>query len=263
MSEPHLTRSAAQLLAALDPDATVDELYGERGSEIYDAMTAGDDSEVREILRAGSRTRGSILELACGGGRLTLPLARLGRDVVALDSSPRMLEMLEARARSAGVDRIHPLLGDMSSFDLEQEFGLIVLATTSVTLLPEAARRTLFAAVRRHLAPDGVFLISVHAVEVGRTRAGTMLVPLSSGEPDVVLLTEEVNDAGGYRDVSVVRVRRSQGELVTEAFASRVHLIEESGLREELHRSGLVVDDVAAVRFTEGVRSVSMIACSR
>jgi SAM-dependent methyltransferase len=258
-----LSRTAAQLLAALDPHAVVGELYSERGSEIYDAMTAGDDSEVREILRAGGRTRGSILELACGSGRLTLPLARLQREVVALDNSPRMLQLLEARARDAGIERIRPVLGDMSAFDLDEQFGLIVLATTSVTLLDAAQRRGLFDAVRRHLAPDGVFLVSVHAVEVGRGRAETLLVPLAVDEPDVVLLTEDVNESGGYRDVSVLRLRRMQGELVTEAFASRVNLIEESRLREELHDAGLVVGDVAAVRFTEGIRSVSMIECSR
>ena len=52
------------------------------------------------------RVGGPILEVACGSGRLLLPLARVGYELVGLDSSEPMLGLLEARlAEEAGAGR--------------------------------------------------------------------------------------------------------------------------------------------------------------
>lgn len=263
MAVPGPSPSVARLLAVLDPDAVIGELYGPQGSDVYDAMTLGDGSEIREVLRAGRRTSGSILELACGSGRLTVPLARLGREVVALDSSPRMLELLAARVEDAQEARIRPVLGDMSGFDLHRTFGLIVLATTSITLLDVAGRRTLLAAVRRHLAPGGLFLVSVHTRSAAQDAGRVGLVPLRADAADVVLLGEDVDVRHGHRDVTVIRMRRASGRVVCEAYASRVRLLDESKLRDELQEAGLVVRDSTAVRSPGQASGVSMIECTR
>ena len=46
-------------------------------------------------------TGGPVLEVACGTGRVSIPIARLGLDVTGLDIVPGMLE--QARAKSAGL----------------------------------------------------------------------------------------------------------------------------------------------------------------
>lgn len=263
MPVPHPSPSVAALLAVLEPGAPVGDLYGPQGSDVYDAMTLEDGSEVREVLRAARRTSGDILELASGSGRLTVPLARLGREVVALDSSPRMRELLVARARSARAESIRPVLADMSAFELHRTFGLIVLATTSITLLDAAERGGLLRSVRRHLAPDGVFLVSVPTKtpvdDTGRVR----IVPLGRDADDLVLLSDEVDAPGGHRDVGVIRLRRAHGRMLCDAFASRVRLLDESGLRDEVQAAGLVVQESVAVRAPGRASGVSMIACSR
>jgi 2-polyprenyl-3-methyl-5-hydroxy-6-metoxy-1,4-benzoquinol methylase len=43
---------------------------------------------------------GTVMDFGCGDGRLTLPLARLGFDVYAVDSSPEMLARVEANLRA-------------------------------------------------------------------------------------------------------------------------------------------------------------------
>ena len=258
-----LSAPMEQLLAALDPTATVDDLYGERGSEVYDAMTRGDGSEIREVLGVGRRTRGRILELACGSGRLTLPLAGLRRETVALDSSPRMLEMLAVHARRTPTAKIHPVLGDMSSFRFEGTFGLIVLATTSISLLSAPRRRAMLRAVSAHLAPDGVFLVSVDtggALTDGET---TRLIPVRGAEADVVVLHERVDVTAGRRSVSVLRTRRQGDRHTTEAFTARAHLLDEATLRGELDAAGLRVRDATRTRPTDGAHSVSMLECTR
>lgn len=49
-------------------------------------------------LKRGSR----VLEIGCGSGRQTLPLAKLGVNVVALDLSESMLELARAKLAAAG-----------------------------------------------------------------------------------------------------------------------------------------------------------------
>jgi SAM-dependent methyltransferase len=75
-----------------------------------------------------------VLEYGCGSGRVTLPLARSGREVVGVDSSAKMLALLKARLRAAGPeveDRVVLHRRDMRSYLPPRRFGL-VLATFNV-----------------------------------------------------------------------------------------------------------------------------------
>lgn len=259
MADLRLSPSLARLLAVLDPEAEVDELYGDLGSDVYDAMTRADDSEVREVLRAARRTSGRILELACGSGRLTLPLARLGREVTALDSSPRMLDLL--RARAEGIAGIRIVEDDMSTLALDGEFGLIVLATTSVTLLTPPQRARLLDGVRQRLSADGLFLVSVHTTRP-RT-GGTMIVPLPDEDSGVVILSEEPDRREEHREISVLHLRSEQGRARARAYASRVALLDEAQLSAELQDAGFTVVSASPIRVAGGGIAVSMIEAAR
>jgi SAM-dependent methyltransferase len=66
---------------------------------LYDLVVTPGPCEAfyRELAR---RTDGPVLELACGTGRLTVPLARDGQEVVGLDASPAMLRAARAKAEA-------------------------------------------------------------------------------------------------------------------------------------------------------------------
>jgi len=80
------------------------------------------------------QTGGPILELACGTGRLTLPLARDGHEVVGLDASPAMLRAARAKAEAEEVE-ITFVQGDMRSFHLGRRFLLVILCCNSLAHL--------------------------------------------------------------------------------------------------------------------------------
>ena len=103
-----------------------------------------------------------VLELACGTGRLTIPLAESGAEVVGLDISPQMLALAEVKTRERNV---RPVLeqGDIRDFDLGRKFNFVFISTQSLSHLHEREElEACFACVRRHLADGGRFLIDVY-----------------------------------------------------------------------------------------------------
>ena len=85
----------------------------------------------QEALIAGlaSRLRGfpPCLDAGAGTGMITIPLARAGIDLVALDSSPSMLDVLRSRLKSG--DRIRVIEGDLRDLPFpDASFGSAIVA---------------------------------------------------------------------------------------------------------------------------------------
>jgi SAM-dependent methyltransferase len=110
-------------------------------------------------LELAPRRAGPMLELACGTGRVTLPLAASRDWVVGLDHDPAMLAELARRRRGRW-----PLLvaADMRDFALTMRFGAIFVAYNSIQLLPEWSDMVAcLTCARRHLVPGGVVGLEV------------------------------------------------------------------------------------------------------
>lgn len=114
-------------------------------------------------LELAAQTGGPVLELGAGTGRVTLPLARAGHAVTALDLNPVMLDLL--RSKLAGepaeaAQRVALVQGDMAGFELGQRFNLILTPFRSFQHLTAAAQQlACLQAVTRHLAPGGLFVL--------------------------------------------------------------------------------------------------------
>jgi SAM-dependent methyltransferase len=101
-----------------------------------------------------------MLELACGTGRLTIPLARLGvaSELVGLDRSEPFLARLRARVTEepALETRVTVVEGDMRAPAVEGQFDLVLIPFNSMAYLTERADRLeCLRAVRGLLAPGG------------------------------------------------------------------------------------------------------------
>jgi 2-polyprenyl-3-methyl-5-hydroxy-6-metoxy-1,4-benzoquinol methylase len=75
----------------------------------YDAEFAGRDHEIPFYLHWSAKIGAPILEVACGSGRLTLPIAEQGLEVVGLDLSAPMLARArdKSAARGRAVEWLH------------------------------------------------------------------------------------------------------------------------------------------------------------
>jgi SAM-dependent methyltransferase len=119
-------RLSADLIADL-VDAGSREHYAD--AALYDYEYRRRRADVvfyRDLARKRLGTGGRILELGAGSGRVTIPLARAGFDVVAMDGSPAMLAKLRARVAalpSAVANRITVVEGDLRDFVIPQRSG--------------------------------------------------------------------------------------------------------------------------------------------
>jgi SAM-dependent methyltransferase len=108
---------------------------------------------------------GPILDLACGSGRLLVPLLRDGHAVVGVDLSSAMLaETARKVARLSAARRARALLvrGDLRSFAMAPRFALAIAAFHSVQhLVSDADLLRFFRRVRAALGPRGWFAFDV------------------------------------------------------------------------------------------------------
>lgn len=76
------------------------------------------------------KSRGPVLEIACGTGRVLLPIAREGIEIEGVDNSKSMLGILRrnlAREPREVRERVTIHEGDMRDFRLEKKFQLVTI----------------------------------------------------------------------------------------------------------------------------------------
>jgi SAM-dependent methyltransferase len=102
-----------------------------------------------------------VLELACGSGRLTIPLANEGVKITGIDISESMLDLAKLKALENHVN-IRFIQGDMRNFDLGEKFKFIFIPAQSLSHLHTRGElEKCFSCVRRHLTNDGRLLVEL------------------------------------------------------------------------------------------------------
>jgi SAM-dependent methyltransferase len=141
--------------------------FDPRVAESYDADVDRLGDEVREsiafyvgLARQAADAGQTVLELGCGTGRVTIPIAQAGAEVTGLDNAPAMLDVARRKATDAGNPRW--VLDDMASFQLEQRFGLVIIPFRSfLLLLTTEAQRACLTRIREHLLEGGRLALDV------------------------------------------------------------------------------------------------------
>ncbi len=115
--------------------------------------------------RMAFQPAGPVLDLACGSGRLMVPLLRDGHTVVGVDLSPAMLaEAARKVGRLSPARRARGLLvrADLRAFALAPRFALAIAAFHSVQhLVSDADLLRFFHRVHAALGPRGWFAFDV------------------------------------------------------------------------------------------------------
>ncbi|KAI9008550.1 methyltransferase type 11 [Hyaloraphidium curvatum] len=150
--------------------AHYDWMTGAGTPELFDTRVGDTVEKLRSlgIFEASPSASRIAVDAGCGSGYQSLALAKLGFDVIAVDTSRRLLDALEANAARVGLaDRIKAVDGDMLQFRSflpggpDAKIALFVCmgdTLTHCTSMDEAAKLLRDAA--SNLVPGGRIVLS-------------------------------------------------------------------------------------------------------
>ena len=140
-------------------------------ADIYDPVHSNRTADILFYVDLAKSTGGSVLELACGTGRVAIPIARAGVDIVGMDLSPAMLRTARRNLKAAGElpGTLTLKRGDMRDFRLGQRFSLVTIPfNTFLLLLSVAEQRQALESIHRHLEPGGRLALDIFVPNLER-----------------------------------------------------------------------------------------------
>jgi SAM-dependent methyltransferase len=137
----------------------------DRIAGIYDPWSRSVTEDVGFYVDQALASGGPVVELAVGTGRIAIPIAQAGIEVIGVDTSPGMLEVARAAAEEAGVaDRIDLRLGDLRRPPVRERVPLVICPFRSLLHMEtEAEKLRALRAARELLVEDGRFVFDVFA----------------------------------------------------------------------------------------------------
>lgn len=134
-------------------------------ARLYDLDLAEDPGDVGLYLALAARTGGPIVELASGSGRVAVPLAAAGYDVVGVDIDPAMVRRARRRADAAGAAiarRLELVEGDLRAPRATDRgrFRLAFVALNSLLLFPDrGVQAEVLGILAGLVAPGGLVVV--------------------------------------------------------------------------------------------------------
>lgn len=200
-------------------------------TSIYDAWAGVYDSVysyvrddipfyVEEALAAG----GPVLELGCGTGRVTIPIADAGVDITGVESSNAMLDVARRKAAALSEDsRPRLVAGDMRELSLGgQQFYLVIIPFRGfLALMTVEDQMSALSSISSHLAPGGKLIFDVFV-------------------PDLDMLVQAGDTSYHFRDVVDAETGRRLVLWHQSAYDNHAQIIDARIIVEELDEVGTV-----------------------
>lgn len=228
-------------------------------ARLYDVDLAEDPGDLDLYLALAARTGGPILEIACGSGRIALPLARAGYDVTAVDIDPAMLARAKGAVSLAEPPvraRLQLVEADIVGLELAggPRFRFAILALNSIMLLATRDRqRAAMQAMSRHLLPGGLAVVDVwvpSADELSRYD-GRLGLEYVRPDPDTGTLITKMaaaqhEPATGHVQLTAIYEESEQGGSPRRWIRDdRLKLLTADELESLAHEAGLEVEVLA------------------
>ncbi|MFG2224891.1 class I SAM-dependent methyltransferase [Streptomyces sp. NPDC048644] len=164
--------------------------------EDYDGLgwaTAQDADEAAGFL-AELAGRGRALELGVGSGRVAVPLARRGVEVVGIDSSEPMADQLRRKPDAADIEVV---IGDFAEVPVPGTFGVVYcVLNTFMLLLTQDEQVRCFENVAARLDPGGSFVLQLSLLSPAHYAQSTFAETMHAAADSAVLIAAEHDRAG-------------------------------------------------------------------
>jgi SAM-dependent methyltransferase len=127
----------------------------------YDLQNRDYVNDIPFYLRKARQYSEPVLELACGTGRITIPIAEQGIDITGLDISEPLISYAKKKAKEKGVT-VEWAKADCRNFKLDRKFNLIFFPFNSIAHLHDLESiKSCFSCVKMHLKDEGRFIIDI------------------------------------------------------------------------------------------------------
>ncbi len=224
-------------------------------SEFYDIYVGERLDDLPFYLEFAKSAHTPVLEIGAGSGRLTVPLAREGVSLVAVDVSAAMLAILRSRLqRELDVVQRHVEIveADACQLDLGKQFDLVIVPfyTFNYLLSPEV-QASVLDRIAAHLTRLGWLLIDVFVPQ--------RLLETCPTEP--ILKVDRVDPTTGHRvrgwntytfdqeqqietRTHIFEVMRTDGSVRKREFATRRRYWFREQITELFTKRGFVVNRI-------------------
>lgn len=193
-----------------------DNLEEYKDPELYDLENSSFEPDGPFFLDLAWPIGGAVLEIGCGTGRITIPLAQQGIDMTGLDIVPQMLERAKQKGPELPIQWVH---ADARTFRLARPFRLIFESgATFQHLLTREDQEVFLACVCEHLEPDGRLVIgsimpTAEMMETDETEQSWFSYPNQHGQEVRVSGTQHYDPVRQIKtETAVRRWQASDGE---------------------------------------------------
>ncbi|GMV94294.1 MAG: methyltransferase [Candidatus Hydrogenedentota bacterium] len=135
-------------------------------AELYDQLPAyAARKDIAFYVDYARSVNGPVLELACGTGRVLIPVAESGCQIVGLDLSEFMLAKCRSRLKKAAFEvrnRVRIIRGDMTNYGLGETFALVTTPFRPFQhLISVQDQLACLRCANRHLRPGGTLILDL------------------------------------------------------------------------------------------------------
>jgi SAM-dependent methyltransferase len=147
-------------------------------------------------LELAEKSPGRVLEIACGTGRVLIPIARKGIEIYGVDSSRPMLEILKRNLQKESPkvrERVTLHEGDMREFRLGMQFPLVIIPFRPMQHMHTVEDQIhALKTAAAHLTDDGILAFDVFypKFELINTKIGEEVPEMewkSSSDPSAIV----------------------------------------------------------------------------
>ena len=219
----------------------------------YDIEHAHFDEDVNLYMNFAELCGGPLLELACGSGRLLVPLACEGYELTGVDSSKSMLNLAHHALEQAGVAEQCTLVQEnMSTVHLGQKFRLAFIALGSFGhVCTRQEQRQTLAVVHDQLTVGSRFILDISNADVRYMEqlSGQVLHQGTWKREDGTLLSHFVSPASSptkhLLELTHFYEEHRQSEAVQRTVTTtHLYLFEKNEVELLLEEAGFEINDV-------------------